>query len=123
MDTRSGEGPTGNSHHWTLLLFTLVGAVGGYFLFHPYAMIVYRYYVTSSPRRSIAAGGTIMETLSGVCHPHMLPIGIPFALLGGVAGVFFGLLLKGKNRKVEAEKKLALVEGVRQLMVTLPTTS
>lgn len=82
-------------------------------------MIVYRYYETSSPQRSIAAGGMTMGTLSGICHPDMLPMGIPFALLGGFAGAFFGLWLIGKNRKVEAEKKLALVEGVRQLMVTL----
>ena len=115
----SREVPPDGSHLRPLLLSTLGGAVGGFFLFHPYAMIVYRYYVTSSPQRSIAAGGTIMETLSGVCHPDMLPMGIPFALLGGVAGAFFGLWLNGKNRKVEAEKKLALVEGVRQLMVTL----
>lgn len=115
----SREVPPGGSHLRSLLLSTLGGAVGGYFLLHPYAMIVYRYYETSSPQRSIAAGGMTMETLSGICHPDMLPMGIPFALLGGVAGAFFGLWLNGKNRKVEAEKKLALVEGVRQLMVTL----
>ncbi len=115
----SGEEPPGDSHRRTLLLSVLCGAVGGYFLLHPYVMIVYRYYETSSPQRSIAAGGVMMGTLSGVCHPDMLPMGIPFALLGGVAGAFFGLWLNGKNRKVEAEKKLALVEGVRQLMITL----
>ena len=115
----SGEGPPEDSHRRTLLLSILSGTVGGYFLLHPYAMIVYRYYEASSPQRSNAAGGVMMETLSGVCHPDMLPMGIPFALLGGVAGTFFGLWLNGKNRKVEAEKKLALVEGVRQLMVTL----
>jgi signal transduction histidine kinase len=115
----SGGEPPGDSHRRTLLLSVLCGAVGGYFLLHPYAMIVYRFYETSSPQRSIAAGGMTMDTLSGVCHPDMLPMGIPFALLGGVAGAFFGLWLIGKNRKVEAEKKIALVEGVRQLMVTL----
>ncbi len=115
----SGEAPPGDSRLRTLLLSVLGGAVAGYFLLHPYAMIVYRYYETSSPQRAIAAGGVTMGTLSGVCHPDMLPMGIPFALLGGVAGAFFGLWLNGKNRKVEADKKLALVEGVRQLMVTL----
>ena len=115
----SGEGPPGGSHRRTLVLSVLGGAAGGYFLLHPYAMIVYRYYETPSPQRSIAAGWMTMETLSGICHPDMLPMGIPFALLGGVAGAFFGLWLIGKNRKVEAEKKLALVEAVRQLMVTL----
>jgi hypothetical protein len=45
-------------------------------------------------------------------------MGIPFALFGAVAGLFFGFWLEARRQRFEMEKRLLAVETLRQLMMT-----
>jgi len=49
----------------------------------------------------------------------MVPMGLPFALLGALVGLLLGFFLEARSRRFEMEKRLLAVETLRQLMVTL----
>ena len=101
--------------------FTLGGMLAGYVLVHPFAMLAY---------------------ILGPQHPHepwdftlwgrqvsvsfstdMLAMALAFVIMGGVAGFFLGAWYLQKERlalaRVESERRLAALETLRELMVTL----
>ena len=53
------------------------------------------------------------------CSMNMVPMGLPFALLGALVGLLLGFFLEARSRRFEMEKRLLAVETLRQLMVTL----
>ncbi|MBI4795566.1 MAG: hypothetical protein HY790_06965 [Deltaproteobacteria bacterium] len=104
-----------------MVWFTLGGALVGYLLIHPFAMLAY---------------------ILGPQHPHkpwdfslwglqarlsfsvdMLAMGLAFAVMGGVAGFFLGAWSLQKERlalaRVESERRLAALATLQELMVTL----
>ena len=104
-----------------MIWFTLGGVLAGYLLVHPFAMLAY---------------------ILGPQHPHepwdfslwgrqvhlsfstdMLAMGLAFALMGGVSGFFLGAWSLQKERlalaRLESERRLAALETLRELMVTL----
>jgi len=107
---------TGNRR---VVLMCLLGAAIGYLFLHPYTMLFYELhegYGKGSGYRGV------VQLFSGVAasfRPDMLHMGIPFALLGGAAGLFFGFWLNARMRRFEEEKRLLAAETVRQLTVTL----
>lgn len=102
-----------------IFLLSLLGAVSGYLFLHPYTMLVFALH-----ERLTTGNGRLglLERSPGFADlfdPNMLPMGIPFALLGAVAGLFFGFWLEARLHRFEMEKRLCAVETLRQLMVTL----
>ncbi|MEW6658233.1 MAG: hypothetical protein AB1424_06210 [Thermodesulfobacteriota bacterium] len=104
-----------------IIWFTLGGALAGYLLVHPFAMLAY---------------------ILGPQHPHepwdftlwgrqvsvsfstdMLAMGLAFAIMGGVSGFFLGAWYLQKERlalaRLESERRQAALETLRELMVTL----
>lgn len=89
----------------TIWAATFIGAAGGYLILHPYAMLVYMLYEQE---------GVILQDLAQAVvfsfRSRMLPMGIPFALLGGVAGMCLGLWLDAKKKRAEAELQIEKLE-------------
>jgi hypothetical protein len=84
---------------------TFLGAAAGYLILHPYPMLVYMLYEQE---------GVILQDLAQAVvfsfKFRMLPMGIPFALLGGVAGMCLGLWLDAKKKRAEAELQIEKIK-------------
>jgi signal transduction histidine kinase len=104
-----------------LTWFTLAGIVGGYLLVHPFAMLAY----VLGPHDSTPSleynlwGHQVHLAFS----PEMVAMGGAFAFMGGIAGFCLGAWSLQKERwmaeKLESERRLAALETLRDLMVTL----
>lgn len=103
-------------------LSALIGAALGYFILHPYTMFIYGLY--ERPHEELAEGFIphvwfhVREALA-TFEPGMLHMGIPYAFLGGFAGLFFGLWLNARKQKVQSELRACAVDTLKTLMVTL----
>lgn len=102
----------------------VIGALAGYFFLHLYAMLAYSFYQThlSGMERAEGVAGIwdyFKATLSTALNPAMLHMGIPFGILGAVAGLFFGYWRESERRRGEIEKRAYTVEALKQLMITL----
>lgn len=103
------------------LWFTLAGMVVGYLLVHPFAMLAY----SLGPRLpqiplDFSFWGHHLRISFGL---EMVVMGAAFAFMGGVAGLCLGLWYVQKERwvaeKIESERRLAALETLGELMVTL----
>jgi signal transduction histidine kinase len=102
-----------------VLLFGLAGAAIGYLVLHPYSMLVYLLRREhEAMERGIDLSTAVHDALFAFSR-GMLHMGIPYALLGAAAGVFFGFWMEAERRRDEMEKRAAVVDTLRQLMVTL----
>jgi signal transduction histidine kinase len=107
--------------YWRLIWFTLAGIVGGYLLMHPFAMLAY----ILGPQDSTPAleynlwGHQVHLAFSA----EMAAMGGAFAFMGGIAGLCLGAWSLQKERwmaaKLESERRLAALETLKDLMVTL----
>ena len=104
-----------------LIWFTLAGIVVGYLLMHPFAMLAY----ILGPQYSTP---TLEYNLWGhqvhlAFRAEMVAMGGAFAFMGGIAGFCLGAWSLQKERwmaeKLESERRLAALETLRDLMVTL----
>src|SRR5512143_951414 len=107
---------TGNRR---VVLMALLGASFGYLFLHPYTMVVYELHGAHGEKGGLRGALRLFSNAAASFSPDMLPMGIPFALLGGLAGLFFGFWLNARMRRFEEEKRLLAAETVRQLTVTL----
>jgi signal transduction histidine kinase len=104
-----------------LIWFTLAGIVGGYLLMHPFAMLAYILGPQDStpPLEYNLWGHQVHLAFS----PEMLVMGGAFAFMGGISGFCLGVWHRQKERwmaaKLESERRLAALETLRDLMVTL----
>ncbi len=73
-----------------LWITSIVGAVLGYGLLHPYAIYIYKIFKERG---------------------SMMVMGLPFALVGALAGLLLGLWLLNKNKKEKAEKLVERLEN------------
>src|SRR3970282_419971 len=102
-----------------LFLLPLFGAFLGYLVLHPYTMVVYGLY---GPHRGTEKGmdfRRLLDEVPAAFRLDMVPMGLPFALLGALVGLLLGFFLEARSRRFEMEKRLLAVETLRQLMVTL----
>ncbi len=104
-----------------LIWFTLAGIVAGYLLMHPFAMLAY----VLGPQHphstmEFSLGGRQMHLAFSA---EMLAMGGAFAVMGGITGFCLGAWSLQKERwmaeKLESERRLAALETLRDLMVTL----
>lgn len=109
--------------YYLQIVSSLLGALGGYILLHPYAMLVYALVHLHEENSFHFHWEDLTEKAFTAFHPMMLPMAIPFAVFGGVIGLLVGILVD-RNRKLVAvehegrEKRIAL-DTLKQVMVTL----
>jgi signal transduction histidine kinase len=103
-----------------IVLLSIAGGFLGYILLHPYAMLVYGFY---DDHHGTGPGGMdlrrLLEDVPAAFSLEMAPMGLPFALLGALAGLLLGFWMEARSRRFDTEKRLLAVETLRQLMVTL----
>ena len=91
----------------------------GYLVLHPYTMVVYGLYGHHGAAGEGMDLRRLLDEVPAAFRLDMVPMGLPFALLGALAGLLLGFLLEARSRRFEMEKRLLAVETLRQLMVTL----
>jgi signal transduction histidine kinase len=104
-----------------MVWFTLGGVLAGFLLVHPFAMLAYILgpQHPHEPWDFSLSGYQVRVSFSA----DMLAMALAFALMGGVAGFLLGAWHLQKERlalaRVESERRLAALETLRELMVTL----
>lgn len=99
-----------------ILAAVFAGAILGYGFLHPYSMVIYR---LSSHHGSAPTPSGFLRPAWEAFDVEMALMGLPFALLGAAGGLFAGFWMEANRRKIEAEKRVAAMETLRQVMVTL----
>ncbi len=103
-----------------LVWFTLGGVVLGYLLMHPFAMLAYLLGPRPQAPLDLSLWGRQMHL---AFDPEMLAMGAAFAFMGGVSGLCLGAWYLLRERwvaeRVESEKRLAALDTLQELMVTL----
>ena len=102
-----------------IVLLSLAGGSVGYILLHPYTMLVYGLYGHHGAGPEGMDIRRLVEDVPAAFMLDMAPMGLPFALLGALAGLLLGFWLEARSRRFEMEKRLLAVDTLRQLMVTL----
>lgn len=102
-----------------IILLSLAGGSAGYILLHPYTMVVYGLYGHHGAAPEGMDLRSLLEDVPTAFRLDMAPMGLPFALLGALAGLLLGFWLEARSRRNEMEKRLLAVDTMRQLMVTL----
>ncbi len=98
----------------SLIWFAAAGAIVGYLLVHPFAMLAY---MLNPQPPTWAMDLSLWERQMRVAFSaEMLVMGGAFALLGGVAGLGLGAW---HLQRVEARCRLAALQTLQELMVTL----
>jgi hypothetical protein len=105
------------------IISSLLGALGGYLLLHPYVMLVYALVHFHEANSFHFHWKDLAEKAFTVFHPMMLPMAAPFAIFGAVIGLLVGILMDRNRQLVAAEhegreKRIAL-DTLKQVMVTL----
>ena len=102
-----------------IVLLSLAGGSVGYLLLHPYTMLVYGFYGHHGAASEGMDLRRLLEDVPAAFRLDMAPMGLPYALLGALAGLLLGFWLEARSRRFEMEKRLLAVDTLRQLMVTL----
>ncbi len=102
-----------------VLVSTIVGAALGYLFLHPYTVLVYGLYGRGSPDLDVLDFGSMMREALSAFDMHHLHMGLPFALLGAAAGLFFGAWMDMRRQKERSELRACAVDTMKTLMVTL----
>ena len=102
---------------------TLVGALVGYLLAHPYTMFIYLW---AHEHKAGANQPSILKLFAAALdafRPVMLPMALSFALFGAVVGFLVGMLGEKKRKlreaELESQQKRVAFETLHQLTVTL----
>lgn len=82
-----------------------IGAISGYAVLHPYAMVIYRVYENSEPGIQ-----DLFRELLLSFRLQMLPMGIPFGIFGGVVGLFYGFWIVNKKKRIEGERMIETLQ-------------
>ncbi len=102
---------------------SIIGAVIGYFVFHPYTMFV-SYIIHSHQSGEIYWNWkNLFDIFQLNFKPSMFPMTAAFVLFGGIIGLLTGVMVNRKKRShaiaQENEKKKVALETLKRLMVTL----
>jgi hypothetical protein len=100
-----------------LFQYTVIGAMTGYFIFHPLIMLL-SYLMTTSDSAlgtPITVGAFDVVLLS--FSINMLPWSLSFAFFNGIIGFYYGIL------KVEKMAREELIENLQKALVDVKTLS
>ena len=105
------------------IIFSVVGAIFGYLVFHPYTMLVYSLTHVDEGGKLLLHWKYLYTIALTTFKPMMLPMAISFAFFGGFIGLLIGILADRKEKlyvaEYENEKKKIALETLKKLMVTL----
>ena len=102
-----------------IVLTSLLGAVVGFLVLHPYTMVVYGFYDYPEALEGLSGNGSVYREIVHSFEPKMLRMGFPFAVLGAIAGALFGVWLDARKQRHELEKRSLALVTLRKLMMTL----
>ena len=113
-----------NANHKILLQYSLLGALGGDFIFHPLFMLFSYLMSTADTESHIINTTGIINVLLRSFSVAMLPWSLSFALFNGVIGFYYGTIKAAKIAREELirELQVALAE-VKKLSGMLPICS
>ncbi len=107
------------------IVFTSIGIVAGYLMFHPYTMLV-DFLMNNHPDKTGSLymnERSIFALIQASFGPVMFPMAVSFASFGGITGLLIGIIADRKKRLyaavLENEKKKTALETLHRLMVTL----
>lgn len=116
------DGPMLKQHR-TSITYTAAGMLGGYLIFHPYAMAVYFASHMHEKGEIHLHWRELVSRALQAFDPMMLAMSIPFIVFGGVIGLLVGKVLERARRlnaeKLEREKQKVALDTLKNLMVTL----
>ena len=104
--------------------YCIIGAVAGYFVFHPLVMLLSHFMATHNSPDAVSGFGSISSvTLKSFSLP-MLPWSLSFTVFNGVIGFYYGTIKQANLAKEELISNLqkALTE-VKKLSGLLPICS
>ncbi len=105
------------------LAFSLAGMVLGYLLLHPYVVLTYTLMHLHDNNFFHAHWGEIFSNALKSFGPTMLPLGIAFAIFGGVTGLLISIIFEKKRKwyleRLRLEKSRVALKTLKELMVTL----
>jgi signal transduction histidine kinase len=113
-------------HHRKYLLITeylIIGGLAGYFIFHPYTMVVY--FLAHAHRQGAASfhWSDLLSALRTSLTSAMISMSVAFVVFGGLIGLLKGIIIDKKRRlqaaEIENERRKVALETLQRLMVTL----
>lgn len=87
---------------------SLVGALIGYFFFHPVTMVIYHFTYYQSKKAGYDFLGAAVKHLVMSFRPAMLPMALLYTLVGAVIGLFYGYyaqIIYRKNQLLRANEQ------------------
>ena len=104
--------------------YIIVGALAGYFVFHPLIMLLSHYMAVHNAQISSTAAESVASVVFKSFSLSMLPWSISFAFFNGVIGLYYGTIKQANLAKEELINDLqkALAE-VKKLSGMLPICS
>ena len=81
-----------NSKRMLLLQYTVIGALIGYFVFHPLVMLLSYLMTTQNTSLDTAIAVSAFDVLLLSFSFNMLPWSLSFAFFNGIIGFYFGVL-------------------------------
>jgi hypothetical protein len=107
---------------WNRAVFSLIGMVLGFAIFHPYTMVIYALMHSHESALHFHWNDLIAPAFLAF-EPNMLPMAISFVVFGGAIGLLVGIAIDKTKKLVwaeaEREKSKIALETLEQLMVTL----
>jgi len=100
-----------------MLPASILGLLAGYFLFHPFVMVVSSYMFSLSHPTDESTGAALIYAISGSFSASMLPWSLSFALCGGIVGFFYG------KSKQANEVKAELIHDLQHALSEVKTLS
>lgn len=112
--------------YYIQLMSTVIGALAGYALAHPYTMLIYAW-AHAHQKGALMVGGVpladLFRTALTTFQPVMFPMALSFVLFGAIVGFLIGIVVDKRRRLYEAEReserRKVAFETLHQLMVTL----
>ena len=110
--------------HRILYKYSILGALVGYFIFHPLVMLLSYFMTTHNDPSALAAAESITYVLLKSFSLPMMPWSLSFAFFNGVIGFYYGTVKQANLAKEELILNLqkALAE-VKKLSGMLPICS
>lgn len=109
-------------YNYKPILFLLLGMVVGYFILHPYTMLVYALLNVPGQGFNIPLNQLLVRALMAF-KPAMIPMAISFVFFGGLTGFLIGIAIDRKRQLIsiqhEHEKRKIALKTLNQLMITL----
>lgn len=93
-----------------LFFHALIGLLIGYFLLHPISMVIYWFELNNTRFDLTVFSHVFVDSFLHSFKPHMRPMGLAFAFLGGLIGLGSGIFSKSKKKKDH------LLYGKKQLL-------